>query len=380
MRPLTIDELSRLVSAGHSAPCVSIYLPTHRHHPGTEQDPIRYRGLLTRAEELLRATYHKRDVTELLAPLEALSERTFWQHQLDGLAAFCSPDLQCYYQLPMTVPELAVVADTFHTRPLVHMLRSNRHYFVLAISKSEVSLFEGSPWGLAPLDLGDAPAGIRAALGVEAGDRHVGMHSATAGGGRAIYHGRGPGGEERKDELVKYFQLIDRALWAMLRDERAPLVLAGVGYYHPIYRDVSRYPYLLDRGVEGNVERDSAERLHERAWPLVQEHFADRERAILDDYGAAAAAGRASDDPATLARAVVHGRVRYLAVDDSRHVWGRLDRETGALTLHAEQRDTEDADVLDDLSELTLLRGGEVISLPADRMPTASPVAAVFRF
>jgi hypothetical protein len=380
MRPLTIDELSRLLHAGHTAPCVSIYLPTHRHHPGTEQDPIRYRGLLGLAGELLRTRYRGKDVNELLAPLEALSDREFWQRQLDGLAVFRSAEAQWYFQLPMQVPELAIVADTFHTRPLVHMLRSNRHYFVLAISANEVSLFEGSPWGLAPLDLRDAPAGMRAALGVEAGDRHVGMHSASAGGGRAVFHGRGPGREQHKEKLAKYFQVIDRALWAMLRDERAPLVLAGVGYYHPIYRGVSRYPYLLDSGVEGHVDRDSIAQLHERAWPLVQEQFAEREREILDAYGSSAAAGRASDDPATVARAAVYGRVRTLLIDESQHLWGRLDRESGALSLDAEQRDAVDADVLDDLSEVTLLRGGEVIMLPRERMPTTSPAAAVFRF
>jgi hypothetical protein len=33
-----------------SSPCISVYQPTHRHHPDNQHDPIRYRNLVTEVE------------------------------------------------------------------------------------------------------------------------------------------------------------------------------------------------------------------------------------------------------------------------------------------------------------------------------------------
>ena len=37
-------------------------------------------------------------------------------------------------------------------------------------------------------------------------------------------------------------------------------------------------------------------------------------------------------------------------------------------------------DVLDDLGELVLKKGGQVVIVPAERMPTRTGIAAIYRF
>jgi hypothetical protein len=44
-------------------------------------------------------------------------------------------------------------------------------------------------------------------------------------------------------------------LGRVLAGDTAPLVLAGVGYLHTIYRDASSYPHLLDTDILGNPLR-----------------------------------------------------------------------------------------------------------------------------
>ena len=62
------------------------------------------------------------------------------------------------------------------------------------------------------------------------------------------------------------------------------------------------------------------------------------------------------------------------------HLWGKMDPATGAVELHTKKMDTHDGDVLDDITEAVILRGGEVYSIEAARMPTRSPVAATLRW
>src|SRR5215468_3787185 len=124
MKTVTTDHL-REVRAAQDPPCISLYQPTHRTHPDNKQDPIRFRNLAKALEESLRQKYSTRDTRPLLQPFKALAEdRDFWNHTLDGLAVLAAPGVFRFYKLHRPVPELAVVADSFHIKPLLRILQS----------------------------------------------------------------------------------------------------------------------------------------------------------------------------------------------------------------------------------------------------------------
>jgi len=369
------EALQSLLSNGEG-PHVSLYLPTHRRHPEWKQDPVRFRALLHQAEELLTTRYKSRDAKAFLEPLRRLEGERHWEHSLDGLALFRSEGATAAYRLPMPVPEIVVVADTYHTKPLLRFLRSNGRYLVLAVSQNAVTLYEGSPYGAGPVNLHGVPKSLREALGVPEYDHSV-QSSYVQG---AVFHGEGPGKEKRKEELLRFFNAIDRGLHEYLRDERAPLLLAAVKYYHPIYKEANRYPGLMDIGLEGNYERANADQIHAEAWPQVSRVFEARVDTWLERYRARAGNGLASDRLEEIAVAAVTGRVQCILVAEEESVWGILDRKTGSIETRERQRDTEDADVLDDIAEEALKRGGEVYVIPRSTMPSQGPIAAIYRF
>jgi hypothetical protein len=377
MRPMTVNELKWLLGP-QAAPCISVFLPTHRHAPGTEQDRIRFRNLLRQVEGLLVERFSANDSRWLLDPIDALSQKEFWDHQSDGLAVFRSPDVLVHYRLAAVVPEIAVVSRTFHIRPLIGYLNSNRHFFLLSLSKGGATLYEGTLDGLVEVDVEGLPAPLSEVVRDERGRAYLGAHGDMGAGRSPTYHGHENGGG--KEELQAYFRGVDRALWPVLKYELAPVVLAGVAHYHPIYRAASRYPELLEVGIEGDVGRMDPVELHTRAMRIIANHQAEREGELLARFSAATGGGGAGFELAEVARAATRGRVRTLAHADEGHVWGHLDRETGALEVHEHQRDTEDADVIGDIAEAVLLRGGDVYELPAHRMPSRSPVAAIYRY
>lgn len=354
-------------------PCVSIYLPTHRHHPGTEQDRIRFKNLLTQAASLLRGRYRHQDVGELMAPIEALSTNEFWQYQEDGLAVFCSPKTCVHYRLPVSVPELVVVSNTFHTKPLIGYLNSNRHYFVLSLSQKDVRLYEGTPHSLSPIEAQSLGRELNALLG---DPKARAVLSADEGDDRER------GYKDRKKEITQYFRAVDRTLWPILRDEHAPLVLAAVGYLHPLFREACRYPHVLEEGIVGNADGMSLDRLREAAWRLVASYENNLEAELLGQFACALKAGRASHDLGEIAKAVTHGRVRVLLHEAGRIIWGHVDTDTGEVAVHEkqEQQNTEDADIIDDLCELTLLKGGAVFEIANVDLMRGSPIGAIYRY
>src|SRR5699024_2442880 len=100
-------------------PCLSLYQPTHRHHPEKEQDPIRFRNLVKTLESSLAREFETRDIQSLLNPFWKLSDDVdFWNYTGDGLIVLGAPDLFRVYRVQRPVPELAIVAQSFHLKPL----------------------------------------------------------------------------------------------------------------------------------------------------------------------------------------------------------------------------------------------------------------------
>ena len=301
---------------------------------------------------------------------------------MGGLALFRSSDLLTHYRMPMRCPELAVVADSFHVRPLLHFLQSNRYFYVLTLSQNNVRFYEGSRYSLSQVDLPDLPKSLDESFAKEQGEPVLNAYAVGPGQAEAIYYGYGVSPEKRvKEKLTAFFRAVDTALWDdLLRIERAPLILAGVGYHHPIYRSVSRYPYLVEQTVEGNFDHVTPGHLHAKVWPVVHDVFRVREEQVLGEYEALSVRGQTTEDLFAIAQATVSRRIGYLLIAQGAHVWGLMDRGSGRIVQRSAQQDTRDGDVLDDLAEATLAQGGEVVMLERTRMPGHSPVAAILRW
>ena len=151
---LTTESLAELVSV-HQPPCLSLYQPTHRRHPENQQDPIRFRNLVKELEASLRQKYPAVETRSVLEPFEALGQdHDFWNHTPEGLAVLGGPTLFRVFRLQRPVGEFAVVADSFHTKPLRRLLQTVDRYQVLGISLQKIRLFEGNRDALDEIDFG----------------------------------------------------------------------------------------------------------------------------------------------------------------------------------------------------------------------------------
>ncbi|WP_447983373.1 hypothetical protein [Nitrospira sp. Nam74] len=101
--PLLSQEDLKMVIAESHSPAVSIFLPTHRAGPETQQDRIRLKNLLKQAEtQLVKEETRPTDARELLEPVSALiDDAAFWRHQADGLAIFRAHDVFPVHRLPV---------------------------------------------------------------------------------------------------------------------------------------------------------------------------------------------------------------------------------------------------------------------------------------
>jgi hypothetical protein len=353
-------------------------LPSRR--GGSAEDRNRYAALLATARDRIVEQLGVRKAESLLRPLEALSSQAFWEASTEGLALFHCADYSALFRLPVTVPERVFVADTFQVRPLVEFLGTNQHFYALTLSQGRVSFFKGNATALAHVELAPGLGSLEEALGPAERERKTTQHQSSRGGVRSIVGGSNTWDASRDEDLARYFRLIDTALWTILRDEKAPLVLAGPEREVHIYQRISRYAGLAPRALHENLAKSSSAELHERVWPIVQEIVRAGEARVLEHYQQLVSSARALDEIRALAQFAVTGRVRELLIDKQAVLFGKMNRESGALELHGTQGGAAEEDVLDDIAEAVLLRGGEVYSLPHELMPTQSPIAGILRW
>jgi hypothetical protein len=381
MQALTRDSLRGLMDKAEP-PCLSLYQPTHRHHPDNQKDRTVFKNLVRSMEESLRQKYPVRDVRGLLEPFQALTnDASFWNHTLDGLAVLGAPGTLRVFHLQRPVKELVVVADTFYLKPLWRYAQSADRYQVLCLTRASARVFEGNRYALDELDLDGFPATLTEALGDQVTEPSLSARSAGAGpAAGALHHGQGSRRDELDKDTERFFRVIDREVLARYsKPSGLPLVLAALTEHQPVFRAVSQNPALLPAGVEVNPEALDADRLRAAVWGVVEPQYLARLARLSAEFQEAAAHQKGTADLSDAARAAVAGRVATLLVEADRVTPGRLDPTTGAIEP-ASLDHPEVGCQLDDLAEAVLRNGGDVVVVPKERMPTASGLAATFRY
>jgi hypothetical protein len=366
--------------------CVSLYMPTHRMGREQQQDPIRLKNLLAEAETKLLANGIRRpEVEKLMEPAEQLLwNRGFWQHQGDGLAVFLSNDFSKVYRLPASFEQLLVIANNFHIKPLLPLMGRAGTFYILALSLNNVRLFQATPDTLSEIGL-DFPTSLKEALWTDEPEKYLNLHSASIStnegkGGAAVFHGHSVSDEE-KTNILRFFQSVNQGLSTLIETKTIPMVLAGVDYLLPIYREASSYQNILKDSVVGNPDREDLRKLHREAWNIARPLFEESQKKAFEKfqqlYGQQSEL--ASTDLETAVKAARFGQVETLFIALGRQIWGRYDAENNRVSRAAEPG-AEHEDLLDLAAAETILNSGEVFAVPPEQMPGDGELAVVLRY
>lgn len=383
---ITHDEIAELIN--HTAgPCVSLYVPMATAGREVEGNRIRFKNRLQAAREALTERgLNPREIGALLGEANNLvDEQLIWQHQRQGLAVFIAPDWLRSYQLSRSVPELTVVGERFHVKPLlVHAVQpDNGRFYILALSQNEARLLEATPYAIETVDAADMPPSLAEALRFEEIERQLQFHTSTSPSAplgtarrRAIFHGQGAPENDEKNQILRYFQQIDRGLQAFWQTDDVPLVLAAVGYLYPIYAEANNYPHLLKEFIRGNPEAVSADELHDAALEIVEPLWAQAVEDAKTRYQHAKGQSQAVTGVESVLETAHQGRLDTLFVAVDAQQRGVFDAETGAVELDA----SATADLLDVALVHTWRNAGDVFVLPQDEMPDGAVIAGILRF
>jgi release factor family 7 len=255
---------------------------------------------------------------------------------------------------------------------------------VLALSLHNVRLFEGNADTMNEIQL-NFPNSMEEALRTDEPEKYLNLHSGSISlgqgkGGTGVFHGHDPSDQD-KTNIRRFFQFVDDGLNNLLEAKNIPMVLSGVDYLLPIYREASSYQILLEDAILGNPDREKVKDLHTKAWKIVQPLFEESQKKASEKFEQLN--GQNSDlavkDIKTAVKAATFGQVETIFVPLGRQGGGRDDTENNQVISKAEPG-TEHEDLFDLAATQTILNSGQVFAVPPEKIPGGGEVAAILRY
>ena len=353
--------------------CISIYIPTHRYVVGSQKDKILFKNQIQKAEKSLLQKYSKKEVAEILNPLnELLDDFVFWNRTKDGLAIFLNRDDFIIYVLSRNIKELTIVSDNFHIKPLIRVYQSMDKYYVLGVNRGHFKLFYGDRYGLNEIeDSKEMPDDMRKEYDLEVLDLSKDVEYMFKTGSNR---------DEVSKETTKFLRNVDKYILEFYsKPTEAPLVLVALPQYQGEFRKITNNRFLTTTGVSKDFEAMKIEEIKEESWNIIEKTYLEETKKLVNRFLNNKGDGLASDNIIDIAKKVLAGRIDTLLLESDKLIPGKLNLETGEIT-EDDLDNVEINDILNDIGELVLENKGNVVVLPKERMPTDIGIAAIYRY
>jgi hypothetical protein len=367
--------------------CASFYIPTHEVGGEWRGDRIQLKNLLQDAEQQLeQMDIPEEDIDKLLEPArDMLLDESSWDEMREGLSIFTTPDSNYIFRLPFNVEPEIVIGERFHITPTLPWLAQNGVFYILTLSQNRIRLLECHPEGCEQIDLGPTPTRMQEALEYDDPERRLTLHTSEQQGDRipsgdpAVFHGHGVGSDNQDANLRRFMQQVAKGVEDHLGAKNAPLLLYGVEENAAMYRDINKYPHLMEAFIHGNPDEKDAAQIADKASETLQDYYRRSQSKALERFNNHRGTDQVVDDLKAVLTHAFQARVAYLFVSIDDHIWGQFDPDTLEIKKNG-NAGSKPVDLLNLCAIYTLKHGGEVYALPADEMPVESPVAALIRF
>ncbi|WP_328540162.1 baeRF3 domain-containing protein [Streptomyces sp. NBC_00344] len=353
-------------------PVVSVSMPTHRREPDNAQDAVRLRNLVAEAGRRIDAdeSVSRQARTGLRAQLERALADIDLRYSLDGLVVFASTDEHQIWVLPRSVPERVVVSDSYLTRNLVAAKAQVSPFWVLVTSADRTTLWHGSGESLREHRGHGFPVTPEELENDVQREEQVGDVASTF----------------RDEETRRYLREVDTALAAALAAEPRPLYLVGLAPALSLLEDVGTATRkAVGKVLSGGLVNGPAPELYRHLEPSLAEFQQRAAERTADRLNAARSRRTFAAGLDEVWESVREGRVAFVAVEENFQQTVRVEEghlvpfgpaAPGPLSSGNGVRE----DIVDELVEVALDGGAEVVFVPDDTLADHSRIAADLRY
>jgi hypothetical protein len=317
------------------------------------------RSQLTEVRERLELEFSGSEVQDVLSDLERTIARVEIDPRARSVAVYASPRETSWVALPVELRERVVVDDTFATRDVVHALLRARRYRVLVLG-ARSRLFSGTGGVLRPVTTGGFPVVVE-----EPSKRDA------------------PRRRERADLDRRRLRLatraLDDALDAPLRHDPLPLFVIGLQPRLGWFERHSRHRKAVSATALGGPH--TLTEIQSAVQPLADELFDRAAREALVQVDRARSARRLATGIVEAWQLANQGRGSVLVVEEGYEYPALLGEDPTDVRPAADAKAPGVVDdLVDEMIELVLARGGRVVIVPDGSLADHGRVALTLHY
>lgn len=385
MHKLTHESIQQLLAITET-PKVTIYIPleTSAAPPSLSENQIRFKNLIHRAALELETADGPKELHKKLCEFQEKTrdDIEFWKERGKGLLIVAAGDRLEMFDLPVDTEEYMAVDDTFHLAPILALIGDDRPFYVLALAQQNPRLLLGDMYGLEEMNIG-LPGTIREALGIdEANQKSENQGSATGSSlNTGWFNGRGGARNPQDNDRLKFYHHIDKLLLEKL-DRDVPLLLATTDSEAAEFRDISKYPKILEQFIQGNHTESHLQELFDKAWRIVHSELVEPEHeAALEEYERLQGAnpGRVARGHTAIMAAAEQGRIDKLLAMMSRQTTDTV-QDNMASVFRISFPEPSSSQLLNKMALAVWSQSGKILSLLPHQMPHGDMMVARLRY
>lgn len=342
--------------------CVTIILNTHRTIPDNEKDVINLKNLVKEAENRLLGYDTKRNVTPIIENLKKLADNINHQENIESLVLFVNEEIAEFTRLPIQVTNRVVIDQTFATRDLVRALHSYSNYYVLVLNRDKVRLIEAfNDKVVQELD---------GAFPFESPIQFTSVNSEPSNASRL------------RNLTSEFFNEVDKAVQLVRKENPLPvLITAEQNTFHEFLSLSNQKDSIFETCLTRSRQNEKANAIVSDAWDFVKGFLENRNKERINELEKAVGQNKFLSDTNEIHRGILEGRVQTLFVEHGLYQPAVLEADSIVYVSENERNDKNVIDdIYDELIELNMDFGGDVVFLPPGKLEKFNGFGAVTRY
>lgn len=328
-----------------------------------EGDILSFRSQLSQnlkeVEKQLSLALQPNEIKKFIAPFhELLFDQKIIKEIKGHVGIFRNEQLFRIVSIPTALSSNSFVATSFHIKPLLKMLQQDRDFLVLGLEQNFAVLFWGNRKSVQKLD-----TLYYSKLNSERN------HFPQLLNLKALL--------KAKSNSYEIASWVNGYLYEHAKSYQPKLFILGNPQMKLNILKHLDYPEIAHNSPDLFFEfKNMSEALKEIRKVMKQECEEEFLKNMMD-FKLADDINVAKKNIFQITKAATEGKISRLLIADGINVFGKIDKKTGGLSINPCDQDHEDDDVLDDLAQIVISKGGEVVIAPRREIPKGRLALAI---
>jgi hypothetical protein len=359
---ITAKELGNLCSKSSKEKIVSLILSSTTIADLNKKLNVKFKNSIKRIEELIKQDGE--DAAPYLSLLKGIDLNTelLKLPRTKSLVIYISKKQVQIFNLIRTIKDTPLITFS-KSRIIKHLIGeidSSQEFLILDLSLNDVNLYKANKYQIEEHKAFKLPGSIKDVYEIER---------------QGVFNMK----ENKKDEqdaMTKSFLLmLDNELVNKLNEEKIPMMLAGSENITALYKSLSKYKYIWESTINGNIDRSGMAQIHSKALVVLKKqvnlNIETNIKKITEQYNL----GKGSNSFENIFEAAIAGRVGRMVFKSGFSVWGKYENDKLQISM---KKNLYDEDLMNLLICIVLGTGAQVYSSPSRLMD--NDVIAEYRY